>query len=131
VRDDPVAKFDEPDEWTVCGELDGTRMPVSIFQGKEYCSASRNFTTIGGNDLHRLAGLLAERGSHGGAGTLLEGYDLKSLLMVMSPEPGGNSPSEVSPPVPDEPMLPFHGAHVPVLVSSSNSSTAMIAGETN
>jgi hypothetical protein len=85
-------------------------MPVSLFQGKEYRSASRKLTTIGGNDLHRLAGLLAKYGIHRRTWTLLEGSDLESLLTVTSPEPGDDSPSEVSPSIPDEPMLPFHVA---------------------
>ena len=83
-------------------------MPMSHFQGKEYRSASGKVMTIGGNDLDRLAGPLAERGSHRRTWTLLEGDDLESLLMVTPPDPGGSSPSEVSPPVPDEPMLPSH-----------------------
>jgi hypothetical protein len=85
-------------------------MPVSLFQGKEYRPASGQMAAIGGNDLHRFAGLLAQRGSHGWTRTLLEGDDLESLLAVTSPEPGGSSPSEVSPPVPDQPMLPYHVA---------------------
>jgi hypothetical protein len=60
---------------------------------------------IGGNDLHRCAGLLPERGSHGRTWTLLEGNDLESLFAVTPPEPGGSSPSEVSPTVPDKPVL--------------------------
>jgi hypothetical protein len=52
--------------------------------------------------LHRLAGLRAQSGGHGWTRTLLEGDDLESLLAVMPPEPGGSSPSEVSPSVPDE-----------------------------
>jgi hypothetical protein len=63
---------------------------------------------IGGDDLDSVAGLLAQRGSHGRTWTLLIGNDLESLLAVTSPEPGGSSASEVSSTVPDEPMLPSH-----------------------
>jgi hypothetical protein len=80
-------------------------MPVRLFQGKEDGPASGKMATIGRHDLHRCAGLLAQRGSHGRAWTLLEGDDFESLLVVTPPEPGGRSPSEVSPTVPDEPEL--------------------------
>jgi hypothetical protein len=65
---------------------------------------------IGSDDLDSVAGLLAQRGSHGRARTLLKRNNLESLLLVMPPEPGGSSSSEVSPTVPDEPVLPFHDA---------------------
>jgi hypothetical protein len=104
---------------------------VRLFQGKEDSSASGKLTTIGGNDLDRLAGLLAKYGRHRRAGTLLEGHDLESLLMVMSPEPGDSSPSEVSPPVPDQPVLPSHVAHDVCPLSSPITSTAMIVGKTD
>lgn len=111
ARDDPVAKVDEPDERTAPGEADGARMPVSLVQGKEYRPASGEMAAIGGHDLDSVAGLLAQRGSHGRARTLLIGNNLESLLLVTPPEPGGSSSSELSPTVPDEPVLPFHGAY--------------------
>ena len=83
-------------------------MPVSHFQSKEYRPASGQMAVIGGNDLHRLTGLLPERGSHRRTWTLLEGDDLKTIITVTPPEPDGSSPSEVSPPIPDEPMLLSH-----------------------
>jgi hypothetical protein len=85
-------------------------MPVSLLQGKKDRPPSRKLMAVGSNDLHRSTRLLAQRGRHGRTWTLLEGDDLESLLVVTPPEPGGNSPSEVSATVPNEPMFPSHDA---------------------
>src|SRR5215208_7842234 len=77
-------------------------MPVDFLQDEQSNSASRELTSIGGDDLHRSAGLLAQRRGHGWARTFLKGDDLESLLAVMPPDPCGSSPSEVSPTIPDE-----------------------------
>jgi hypothetical protein len=102
VRDDPVPELNGPDEWAASGETNRPRMPVDFLQDEENRSASREPATIGGDNLHGLAGLLAQRWGHGWARTLLKGDDLESLLAVMPPEPGGSSPSKVSPSIPDE-----------------------------
>jgi hypothetical protein len=101
----PVPQLNDPNEWTALGETDYRRMPIDFLQDEQSRSASRELTSVGGHDLHRIAGLLAQRGSHGRAGTFLEGDDLESLLAVMPPDPGSSSPSEVSPTIPNEQVL--------------------------
>ena len=110
ARDEPVAKLDEPDDRSAPGEADGAHMPVRLLQGKEDRPPRGEVPAIGGHDLHGAAGLRAQRGRQGRARTRLIGHDHEALLLVTPPEPGGGAPSEVSPPVPDQPVLPFHGA---------------------
>jgi len=105
ARDDPVPELHEPDEWAASRQTNHARMPSDFRQGEEDRSPSGELTTVGRNHLHCLAGSLAQRGSHGRTWTLLEGNDLEPLLVVMPPEPGGSPSSEVSPTVPDEPVL--------------------------
>ena len=102
ARYDPVPKLYGPEEWAPSGKMDQARVPADFFQDEENRPPGRELTTAGSHDLHRIAGLLTQRGGHGRAGTLLEAHDLESLLAVMPPDPGGSSPSEVSPTIPNE-----------------------------
>jgi hypothetical protein len=102
ARYDPVPKLYGPDEWAPSGKMDQARVPSDLLQDEENRPPGRELTTAGSHDLHRIAGLLTQPGSHGRARTLLEAHDLEALLAVMPPDPGGSSPSEVSASVPDE-----------------------------
>jgi hypothetical protein len=102
VRDDPIPEFNGPEEWTASGKTNRAQVPVDLLQDEQNRSTSRQLTTVGGYDLHSLASLLAQRRGHRRARTLLEAHDLESLLAVTPPDPGGSSPSEVTPTIPDE-----------------------------